>query len=369
MNICARAPGRVNLIGEHTDYNRGYVLPVAIELELVLEFRCRSDRLITVRSENYRETAVASIDNLTPLKNEPDWIDYIKSIFWIFIKEGFEIAGADMRIKSNIPGGSGLSSSAALELAVAAALNKSNELGVDLKKMALMCYEAENHYIGVRCGIMDQFAVALAKKGTALFIDCLTENYSYIPVKLGEYTILIVDSRVDRSLASSAYNKRREECDDAVTLLSQITGDNISSLREIKIETLNKLKYKMADTTYRRSLFVVEENERVLKAMRALEQEDLPLFGELLKASHIGLRDLFEVSCEELNVITDTASAQKGVLGARITGAGFGGCAIVLLKSDSVEQVKEAINKQFENRGWRQPDYYLSEASSGLSVW
>jgi len=368
MEFSVRAPGRVNLIGEHTDYNQGYVLPIAIELELVLEFCSRNDHLLTVSSDIFNETVTTSINYLKPLEKEPEWIDYVKSIYWIYINEGFNVTGADMLIKSSIPRGLGLSSSAALELAVAAALNETNKLNIGKKEMALLCHKAENHYIGVRCGIMDQFAVALARKGNALFIDCLTTEYRHVPFNMEDYIILIVDSRVDRALASSAYNRRREECEAAVACLSQITGDKLTSLRDVKATEIRELRQRMPANLYRRSLFITEENERVLMALEALEKEDFMLLGNLFNSSHDGLRDLFEVSCDELNVIASTASAQSGVMGARITGAGFGGCVIVLLNKNSVEQVKEAVNVQFYDRGWRQPHYYLSDAMAGLSI-
>lgn len=368
MKIKSKAPGRVNLIGEHTDYNQGWVMPVAIDLELSLNLTLRQDRYFVATASGFAESQSFNLENLQPVKGKPDWIDYLKAVCWALEINGFRLCGAEISINSEIPIGAGLSSSAALELAFAGALNEALNLSIDPQRLALICQQAENDYVGVRCGIMDQFAIALSRSGQALLLDCLSLDYSFIPFKLDHYSLLIVDSRVERTLGASDYNRRREECEEAVKVIGNYLGRTFHSLREISLVDIKKVKDYMPKLLYQRSRYVVEENARVLAAAAALKENDLVSFGYLLKRSHAGLRDLYAVSCPELDLIVDTATSDQEVLGARMTGAGFGGCVIILLQPAAVDRVSASIDQAFTEHGWVCPEYYLTTAADGLTV-
>jgi galactokinase len=368
MQVKAEAPGRVNIIGEHTDYNQGWVMPVAIDLSLEVDLTLRTDRNFIATAEGFDQGLSFHLDQLKPVNNDPCWLDYIKGVCWALQKKGYFLSGAEISIKSQIPTGAGLSSSAALELAVAGALNKASNLKIDQVNLALICQQAENEYVGVKCGIMDQFAVALALKNQALLVDCLSLVYSYIPFDLGDYRLLIVDSRVKRSLMQSAYNRRREECKEAVVLIGKTLGRDITSLRSVSLNEIKRIQDYLPDLLYRRSRYVIEENSRVLGAVKALEKGDLVSLGYFLNRSHAGLRDYYEVSCPELDLIVDTAREDKSVTGARMTGAGFGGCAIILLHEIGIDCVCNRINDAFLQNGWANPHYYITTAADGLVV-
>jgi galactokinase len=368
MKIIALAPGRVNLIGEHTDYNQGWVMPVAIDLKLTVKLALRSGRLFVATAFGFTETQTFHLEGLQPVRGKPDWIDYLKAVCWALEKNGYKLGGAELSIASEIPIGAGLSSSAALELAVAGALNEAFNLKIDPQNLALICQQAENEYIGVRCGIMDQYAIVLGRSGKALFLDCLSLDYSFVPFKLDQSKLLIVDSRVKRALGASEYNRRREECEEAVELIGNCLGRRFNSLREIGLEDLKEVKDYLPKIIYLRSRYIIEENARVLAAAAALEENDLVSFGYLLKRSHAGLRDFYAVSCPELDLIVDTASLDPQVFGARMTGAGFGGCAIILLRQEAVDRVCAGISKAFTESGWLPPAYYLTKSANGLTV-
>jgi galactokinase len=366
--IKATAPGRVNLIGEHTDYNQGWVMPVAIDLKLEIVLKTRNDHQFIVKALSYNQTQIFSLDQLKPLPGAISWIDYIKGVCWVLAGKGFSLPGFEIIINSTIPVGAGLSSSAALELAVAGALNEALNLKIDLVELALISQKAENDYVGVRCGIMDQFAVALSMERYALLIDCLSLKYNPIPIELNDYCLLIVDSRVERSLSHSAYNRRREECEEAARLISIHEKQFFKSLREVNLPLIKKARSYLPDHLYRRARYVVEENIRVCEAANALENGDLASFGYFLNRSHAGLRDYFEVSCPELDLIVDLARQDQNVLGARMTGAGFGGCAIVVIKVESITKICNRINEIFFKNGWLIPNYYKTKAAGGLYV-
>ncbi len=368
MKIKSIAPGRVNLIGEHTDYNQGWVMPVAIDLKLTVSLILRPDRSFYATASGFAETQSFNLENLQPVQGKPAWIDYLKAVCWALEKNGFRLSGAEIAITSDIPIGAGLSSSAALELAVAGALNKALHLNIDPQRLALICQQAENEYVGVRCGIMDQYAIVLGRAGKALLLDCQSLNYSFIPFKLHQYGLLIVDSRVRRALSVSDYNRRREECEEAVRLIGHYMGRTFNSLREISLEDLKSVKGYLPKLLYQRSRYILEENARVLAAAAALQENDLVSFGYLLKRSHAGLRDLYAVSCPELDLIVDTAASDQEVLGARMTGAGFGGCVVILLRKAAVDRVSAGIDQAFIKNGWLCPVYYITTAAEGLTV-
>lgn len=366
----AIAPGRVNLIGEHTDYNEGFVLPVAISLvvELTCEKNLAPTRNITAYAKEYHEKQSFSLDKLQPVQGVPGWVDYIRGVCWALENEGCKLEGATLKIESNIPVGAGLSSSAALELATAGALAAANSCNLSPAELALLCRKAENEFVGVQCGIMDQYAVALGQEDRALYLDCRSLAYELIPLKLKDHQLLVVDSRVERTLSTSAYNRRREECEEAVQKLAVIYRSNLQALRDVSLDQVGAAKSKLPEVLYRRSRYVVEENNRVKEAVNALKSGALDKFGCLMTLSHAGLRDLFEVSCPELDLIVDTAMQVDGVLGARMTGAGFGGCALVLLENKTVDSVKAQIGAAFTDLNWRRPHFFLTSAVNGLSV-
>ncbi len=366
----AIAPGRVNLIGEHTDYNQGFVLPMAISLAIKLtgEKNPALNRNITAYAKEYNDEQTFSLDHLRPLQGDPGWIDYIRSVCWALEDQGCNLEGATLKIESNIPVGAGLSSSAALELATAGALAAANGCNFSLAELALLCQKAENEFVGVQCGIMDQYAVALGQENRALFLDCRNLAYELIPLELKDHQLLVVDSRVERALSSSAYNRRREECEEAVQKLAVIHGKNFQALRDVSLDQIEAAKSKLSGVLYKRSLYVIEENNRVNEAVTALKAGALDKFGYLMVRSHAGLRDLYEVSCPELDLIVDIAMQVDGVLGARMTGAGFGGCALVLLEKKAVDYVKAQIKAAFAALNWRNPNFYLTSAVNGLSV-
>ncbi len=366
----AIAPGRINLIGEHTDYNQGFVLPAAIDMvvEITCEKNPASARSITAYAKEYNEKQSFSLDKLKPVQGAPEWVDYIRSVCWVLEEEGYSLEGATLTIESNIPVGAGLSSSAALELATAGVLVAANSYNISLSELALLCQKAENEFVGVQCGIMDQYAVALGQKNRALFLDCRNLRYEFIPLELENYQLLIVNSRVERSLSVSAYNRRREECEEALQKLAIIYGKSFPALRDVSLEEIRAAGSTLPAMLYKRSRYVIEENIRVSEAVAALKSGDLDKFGYLLVRSHAGLRDLYEVSCPELDLIVDTAMQIDGVLGARMTGAGFGGCALVLLEKGVVDYVKEKIKTAFTVLNWQKPYFYLTAAVNGLRV-
>ncbi len=368
MEIIVQAPGRVNLIGEHTDYNEGFVLPAAIDLSLTLTYRENQLDRVSVNAFDFNEIKHFSIHHLSPAAEPSAWENYIKAVYRVFKESGYNIKGADLAIRSTIPIGSGLSSSAALELALAAALAKAARLSLSGEELALMCQRAENRYIGVQSGIMDQYAIALGRKNHALFLDCRTLSYEYVPIQIKDHLLLIVDSRVERALAASAYNRRREECSEAVKMIACLTGTPLNALRDLERSVLKQYAPHLPDPYYRRALYVLEENRRVLAARKALNDQELIIFGELMKASHAGLRDLYEVSCPELDTIVDTAVAIPGVLGARMTGAGFGGCVIVLLEKGINRELQSSIIKAYSERRWPEPLFYETGLAEGLKI-
>ncbi len=368
MKVKVTAPGRVNLIGEHTDYNQGWVMPAAIERSVVVEGRSRPGRQISAVTEEYDQAAVFSLDQLLSPREKPAWIDYLKGVCWALKEAGYPLTGADFSVKSTIPIGAGLSSSAALELAVAAALSSLTGADIPLPELALICQKAENEFIGVKCGIMDQYAVALSKAGQALLLDCLSLEYSHIPLELGECRLMIIDSRVERALSGTAYNRRREECEKAVEKLERFLARPLKSLREVSLDDLKVARPYLPPLLYRRGRYVVEENMRVLESAAALKAGDLHTFGYFMKRSHAGLRDLYQVSCAELDLIAETASESPGVLGARMTGAGFGGCAVALVEKNAVDDVSARITAAFTRHGWREPHFYITAAAPGVLV-
>lgn len=368
MKIKVVAPGRVNLIGEHTDYNLGFVMPAAIDLVLELTYESHAENTVTAFAEGFGPAVSFSLNNLEPVQGPANWVDYIKAVYWSLQTAGYRPCGAFLSLTSAIPVGAGLSSSAALELAVAKAITVAEGFEIALPELALICQRAENDFVGVHCGIMDQYAVALGCADKALLLDCRSLDYSYIPLKLGSLQLLIVDSRVERSLAASAYNRRREECEEALTIISSVNSQPLESLRDVTLEMIKIAQPYLSDRLYRRSRYVVEENIRVMEAAAALRSEDFLSFGYLMKRSHAGLRDLFEVSCPELDLIVARAVESDAVLGARMTGAGFGGCAVLLVEGEAVSEITMRLKEAFAAANLVEPLFYQTSAAQGVHL-
>ncbi len=351
--IISLAPGRINLIGEHTDYNDGFVLPITINRAVYIAMRKRKDRKCFFYSVNFKDFSSWSLDELKKEEGH-HWSNYLKGVIKFLIEEGFEIGGVEGVIFGDIPIGSGLSSSAAIEVATGFGLQNLFELEIEPLKLILLCKKAENEFVGVQCGIMDQFVSRLGKKENALLIDCRSLDYENIPFKMDKYKILIVDTKIKRELASSAYNQRRKECESAVKFFNKI-DNSVKALRDVSWEIFIKEKGKLSDNISRRVSHVITENRRVLSASNLLQSGQMEEFGSLLFESHKSLKENYEVSCEELDFIVDF-SKSFGAEGARLTGAGFGGCAIVLLRKELVKEYAENLSKSYNEKFSSPPD-------------
>jgi galactokinase len=329
-----RAPGRVNVIGEHTDYNDGFVLPAALELATVAAVAPRSDRKLRVRTLLTNETLEFDLDDANPTPRK-DWSDYVRGEALMLERAGHKLTGVDMLLDSNVPVGSGLSSSAALEVVVGYALLTTAGIAVDLKQLALTSQRAENDFVGMRCGIMDQFISCQGEKGKALLLDCRSLEYRLLPLP-ENVRLVICNTMVKHELAAGEYNKRRAECDEGVRQLAQrING--VSALRDVTMSQLESAGQDLPEVIYRRCRHVISENARVEQAAAALERGDLDEFGRLMGESHRSLRDDYEVSCHELDLMVSFANSLPGTFGARMTGGGFGGCTVNMVSEEIVE--------------------------------
>lgn len=361
------SPGRVNLIGEHTDYNGGHVFPCALTLGTYGAARKRNDRLIHFYSMNLDHLGVieASLDELVN-KKEYNWANYPFGVVWAFAEKGYTLdCGFDMVIWGNIPNGSGLSSSASLEVLTGVILK--DLYGIDALSMtdlALIGQYSENNFNGCNCGIMDQFAVAMGKKDHAIFLDTSTLNYEYAPVVLEDAKIVITNSKVKHSLVDSAYNQRRQECTDSLSELQSVV--EIKTLGDLDEETFEKHKDAIKDPIrQKRARHAVKENQRTIQAVAALRAGDITRFGQLMNQSHISLRDDYEVSCEEIDILVDLAWALPGVIGSRITGGGFGGCTVSIVKNDAVDTFTESIGQAYKEKVGHEAEFYIVDIGDG----
>ena len=361
------APGRVNLIGEHTDYNDGFVLPMAIEREIIMLGQLRNDRLVQVFDLAYKVETKFSLDNLF-LSKKDTWANYLMGVIDEIQKAGYLLQGANIIFISNIPQGAGLSSSAALEVVTALTMAKLNSLEIKAVEMAHLCRRAENNFVGVACGIMDQYVSRLGRKGNVLLIDCRTNNYELIPFRDSNYQIVICDSKIRRDLINSEYNKRREECKKATEFFTHRFGPKVQALRDVTIEEFKQYQEHLPETIARRARHVILENYRVQASKKAIEAGDYITFGQLMIESHQSLKVDYEVSCEELDLLVDLALKQEGVLGARMTGAGFGGCTVNLLKREKVNIFKKTIQKEYKEITGIIPDTYITIPADGAKV-
>lgn len=361
------APGRVNLIGEHTDYNGGHVFPCALTLGTYGLARKREDRTLRFYSVNFEKLGVVetSLDDLVPHK-EASWTNYPKGVMWAFEKRGYRLGhGLDILIWGNIPNGSGLSSSASLEVLTGVILKDIYGFDqVSMVDIALIGQDAENNFNGCNCGIMDQFASAMGKKDHAIFLDTNTLNYEYAPVVLEDAKIVITNSKVKHSLVDSAYNDRRNESETALRELQ--TEVEIQTLGDLTEEEFEMHKNAIKDPIrQKRAKHAVYENQRTIRAVEALKNNDVELFGKLMNASHQSLRDDYEVSCEEIDILVDLAQAMPGVLGSRITGGGFGGCTVSIVKNDTVDRFVEEIGKAYQEKVGHEAEFYVVEIGDG----
>jgi len=361
------APGRVNLIGEHTDYNEGFVLPMAIEKKIIMLGQLRNDRLVQVFDLVYKTKIKFSLDALTPLKKDT-WANYLMGVMDEIQKAGHPLQGANLIFRSDIPQKAGLSSSAALEVVTALTMAKLNLLEIKPLEMAHLCRRAENNFVGVACGIMDQYVSCLGQKNYALFIDCRSNDYELIPFKDHNFQIVICNSKVQRRLIDSEYNKRREECKIAAEFFNHKLKREIRALRDVTIDECKKYQRQLPEVIARRAKHVILENYRVQAGVQALREENFLAFGQLMVESHQSLKEDYEVSCAELDLLVNLALKQKGVLGARMTGAGFGGCTVNLIEKNYIGAFKESIKNKYKKITGIIPDIYLTPPAEGAKV-
>ena len=363
------APGRVNLIGEHTDYNGGHVFPCALTMGTYAVARKRNDNKLRLYSMNFEKIGVleSTIDDLKYNPKE-DWINYPKSMIWAMKNDGFNIdKGFDIVYYGTIPNSSGLSSSASIEVLTGFVLKDMFNLDVDMTKIALLGQKAENKYIGVNCGIMDQFIIANGKKDCAIFLDTANLEYEYAPVKLENAKIVIMNTNKKRGLGDSKYNERRAECEEALKEFQQKL--NIKSLGDLTEEEFEENKDLIkSEIRQKRAKHAVYENQRTIKAVKALKENKIDLFGKLMIASHNSLRDDYEVTGKELDTLVEESLNQEGVIGARMTGAGFGGCAVSIVKSDKVEDFIKNVGKEYKEKIGYEADFYAVEIGNGPTI-
>jgi galactokinase len=359
------APGRVNLIGEHTDYNAGFVLPLAIDLGISIALLPADDRRVTLTLEATGETDGIDLDAIPPRSGR--WIDYVAATAWAMAAADLPVRGFRGVLVSDLPQDAGLSSSAALELASALALAGGEEPGTDRMALARIAQRGENEYVGVACGLMDQFASAMGEDGAALLLDCRSLAYRAVPLPLDDVAIVVTHSGSTRRLERSAYNERRAQCEAAVAAIAR-NEPGVATLRDVTPGMLDAASASLDPALERRARHVVEENARVLDAVAALEGRDVASAGRLLSASHASLRDLYEVSSPELDALVEIAETVPGVLGARLTGAGFGGCTIALVRREAVGRLTQATLEAYPARTGLTPQVFEVLPSRGASV-
>lgn len=360
-----RAPGRVNLIGEHTDYNDGFVMPVALDLYTYVAVSPRADRRLRVYSENLREMCDLDLDLIRPGRSG-HWSDYVRGVAGVLESSGYRLRGADLAIMSEVPLGSGLSSSAALEVSTAWALLSNSQLGIDRTTVAHMCQKAEHLYAETMCGIMDQFISCHGRAGHALMLDCRSLEFQLLPVP-GHLRLMVCNTMVKHEHASGGYNTRRRECEEGLHGLAQVLP-GIRALRDVTRDELEKHRECLSPVIYKRVRHVVTENDRVKEAASALETGDIAKLGKLMADSHQSLRDDYEVSTSELDLMVELANGQEGVYGARMTGGGFGGCTINLVDAAHAEEVQQRLQRNYEAKTGLKPTILICEASDGAGA-
>ena len=359
--IVARAPGRVNLIGEHTDYNAGFVLPMAIDRAVWIALRPRDDNKVMLYSIDLNDSGEIDLDEALVKDESHSWFEYVRGVAWALQEEGHSLNGWEGVMAGNVPIGSGLSSSAALQMAVSRAFAAVSEIAWDNAKMALMVQRVENKWMGVNTGIMDQMISASGEDGSALLIDCRSLETMLVPLPTGT-KVIILDTAVRRGLVDSKYNERRSQCEEAADYLGK------SALRDVSLEEFIKAAPELAPLTRKRARHVVTEDARTLQAVEAMRDGDAVKLGLLMNASHESLKDDFEVTVFELDKIVEIARAQDGCYGARMTGAGFGGCAVALVAEDSADAFTTAVSAEYEAATGLKPNIYVTVATDGAAA-
>ena len=361
-----RAPGRVNVVGEHTDYNDGFVMPAAIQFYTWVAGEKRGDRVLEVYSEHFDEKISLPLDALAG-PHRGHWSDFIRGVAAVLQNARYKLAGANLVVHGEVPLGAGLSSSASLEVATALALISLSGFDVPRLELVKLCQKAEHEYVGTRCGIMDQYTAVFGTAGHALMLDCRSLEYQMLPIPQ-DVRLVVCNSMVKHELASGEYNRRRADCEEAVKLLQpHLLG--ISALRDVAVADLEAWKQVLPATVYRRCRHVVTENQRVLAAAKALQSGDADRFGRLMYQSHASLRDDYQVSCKELDLLVDLASSSSSVYGARMTGGGFGGCTVNLVRADASDSFKEHISQTYREVTGIIPEIYVCEPAQGAQAW
>ena len=360
------SPGRVNLIGEHTDYNGGMVFPCAITFGTYAVVSKRTDSCMRLFSNNFKEKGIIDVALQTlHYDKKDDWANYVKGVLYFLQQEGFEIpCGLNILIEGNIPNGAGLSSSASLEVLTGTILKETFQLPISKLDIIKLSQKAENQFVGMNCGIMDQFIIGMGKKDHAIALDTGTLEYTYAPVQLKQASIIIMNTNKQRGLTDSKYNERRAECEHALSQIQTVV--KIKNLCDLKETEFEKVQHVVTSPVERkRARHAVLENIRVKKAIAALEKNDIEEFGALMNASHISLRDDYEVTGIELDTLVESAWNQSGTIGARMTGAGFGGCAIAIVRNDDIEDFTAAVRREYTQAIGYEPDFYIASIGDG----
>lgn len=360
------SPGRVNLIGEHTDYNGGMVFPCAITFGTYAVVSKRADSHMQLYSNNFSEKGIIDIDlNTLQYDKQDDWANYVKGVLYFLKQKGCELpCGLNILIEGNIPNGAGLSSSASLEVLTGTIMKETFQLPITMLDIIKLSQKAENEFVGMNCGIMDQFIIGMGKKDHAIALNTGTLEYTYAPVQLDQASIVIMNTNKQRGLTDSKYNERRAECEHALSQIQKVKDiRNLCDLGEAEFEKVHSVISSPVER--KRARHAVLENIRVKKAIAALEKNDLIGFGTLMNASHISLRDDYEVTGIELDTLVESAWRQAGTIGARMTGAGFGGCAVAIVKNDAIEDFKDAVRKEYTRVIGYEPDFYIASIGEG----
>lgn len=360
------SPGRINLIGEHIDYNDGFVLPAAIDKYIYLTLKINGDDdRCTIKSKGFDSVLVVDLNNLG--QGTEGWHNYVLGVLSEIQKLTPGLKGFDCSMESNVPVGSGVSSSAALECGLAFGLNQLLELNLDKWQLIKIGQNAEHNYVGTKCGIMDQFASVMGKKGHTMLLDCRSLDFEYIPTKIEPYRFLLLNTNVAHNLSTGEYNMRREQCEEGLEILANRHKID-KSFREVTFTMLEHCKAKLGPILYNRCLYVVEENERVLKAVEALKKNKLDVFGNLMRETHHGLSEKYEVSCPELDFLVELSEGDPHVLGARMMGGGFGGCTLNLIHKDAIDKFVESASKAYKKKFGIELSYFQTVPGQGTHM-
>jgi len=363
--LIVRSPGRINIIGEHTDYNEGFVLPAAIDKAIYVAISKRDDNEIHLFAGDYNENHVINTDAVAT--SEKHWPNYILGVVDQLQKRGYKIGGFSLVIDGDVPLGAGLSSSAAVECATAFALNELFELGLTKLEMVQIAQKAEHTFAGVMCGIMDQFASMFGSKDHVIQLDCRSIEYEYVPLELKDYKILLLNTNVKHSLSSSAYNERRQQCEQGVEWIRKYNKE-VLSLRDVTMQMLNDYVLPKDELIYKRCKYVVEEIERLLQGCKDLQHGDVKALGKRMFRTHEGLSKEYEVSCEELDFLVDAVKDNPNVIGARMMGGGFGGCTINIIKEDAIDELVNKLKPLYKQAFDKDLDHYIASIEDGTSL-